>query len=164
MTKQGWVVAGLILALIAIACVAGRTAGDASAASGGVIFHELTTGSRAANLPGERLRASGRVLRSASAATTVLRRWGLDASVTKTVDFDRESLIVVLTRYQPTGGYRARVSRVVVHGRTAVVTAGVRYVAGDDFVTQTLARPWVVVKVTRAAVAKVGSEVRLRLR
>jgi hypothetical protein len=163
MTKQGWLVAALIFALLAIAGVAGRVAADASAASGNVDFHKLTEGSRAAILPGERLRTSGRVLRSAAEGTRVLRQWGLDTSVTKAVDFGRESLIVVLAQYQPTGGYRARVSRVVVHGRTAVVTAAVSDESGDDFVTQALTRPWVVVAVKRGAVANVSSEVQVRL-
>ena len=77
------------------------------------------------------------------------------------MDFERESLIAVLAEYQPTGGYRARVSRVVVEGRQAVVTASVRY-EGGELATQSIERPWVVVSLKRAALAGVRSEVRIR--
>lgn len=156
-------VAALTATLLATVGVAGvnGTEGDAAAASGPVAFHEVMNGSRGFNLPGERMRAAGRVLRSASQAARVLRAWGLDARATKSVDFKRESLIVVLAEYQPTGGYRARVSRVVVRGRQAVVTAGVRY-EGGELVTQSIERPWVVVSLKRSALAGVRSEVRIR--
>lgn len=156
-------VAALIVTLLALAGLVGPAQGAASAAGGGVMFHELTEGSRGAILPGERQSADGRVLRNASEAARVLRGWGLDSSATKAVDFSHESLIVVLATWQPSGGYRARVSRVVVQGRQAVVTAGVRR-EGGDFASSSLERPWVVVAVKRAAVAGVGSAVRLRLR
>jgi PrcB C-terminal len=156
-------VAALTVTLLAIVGAAG-VAGiqrDASAASGRLAFRELMRGSRGSNLPGERMRAVGRVLRNASQAARVLRAWGLDSRMPKSVDFDRDSLVVVLDEYQPTGGYRARVSRVVVEGRQAVVTASVRY-EGGELATQSIERPWVVVSLKRAALAGVRSEVRIR--
>lgn len=156
-------VAALIVALLAMVGPASIARGDASAAGGGMLFHELTKGSRGAIMPGEPKGADGRVMRSASDATRVLGGWGLDAGATRSVDFRRDSLIVVLTPWQPSGGYRARVSRVVVQGRQAVVTAGVRR-EGDEFTSSSLMRPWVVVAVKRAAVAGVGNQVRIRLR
>lgn len=149
--------------LLAASGPAGVAPGNASAADGGVMFHELTEGNRGAMLPGESANAQGRVLRSASEAARVLRGFGLDSSATKSVNFGRDSLIVVLATWQNSGGYRARVSRVVVQGRQAVVTAGVRR-EGGDMASSSLERPWVVVSVKRAAVAGVGSEVRIRLR
>jgi uncharacterized protein involved in type VI secretion and phage assembly len=164
LAKRRWAgVAALIATLLATVGVAGvnATEGDAAAASGPLAFDEVMQGSRGSNLPGERMRARGRVLRNASQAGRVLRAWGLDARATKSVNFNRESLIVVLTEYQPSGGYRARISRVVVRGRQAVVTAGVRY-EGGELVTQSIERPWVVVSLKRAALAGVRSEVRIR--
>jgi hypothetical protein len=143
--------------------VTGPASGVAEAGDGGVMFHELTKGSRGAIVPGESKDADGRVLRTAAEAARVLRSWGLDSSATKSVDFDRDSLIVVLTGWQSSGGYRARVARVVVQGRQAVVTAGVRR-EGGDMASSSLERPWVVVTVKRSALAEVGSRVRLRLR
>jgi PrcB C-terminal len=153
----------LAVTLLAIVAAAGvcSTERYAAAASGRLAFHELMQGSRGSNLPGERMRADGRVLRSASQAARVLRAWGLHSRMPKSVDFERESLIVVLAEYQPTGGYRARVSRVVVEGRRAVVTASVRY-EGGELATQSIERPWVVVSLKRAALAGVRSEVRIR--
>jgi uncharacterized protein involved in type VI secretion and phage assembly len=164
---HGWGrVAALSVALItlsALAGMAGSAQGDASAASGRAAFHEVTHGSRANNLPGEDMRAAGRVLRSAAQAHRVLRAWDLDLGAAKSVDFRREALIVVLAEYQPTGGYRARVSGVTVRGRQAVVTAGVRF-EGGDVATQSIERPWVVIALKRAALAGVRSAVRLQLR
>lgn len=161
---HGWQgVAALTVALISIVAVAGSALGDASAATGQASFHEVMQGSRANNLPGESMRAGGRVLRSASQADRVLRAWDLDTAAAKSVDFHREALIVVLAEYQPTGGYRARVSDVVVRDRQAVVTAGVRY-EGGDLATQSVERPWVVIALKRAALAGVRSAVRVRLR
>jgi hypothetical protein len=153
----------LTVALIAMVGVAGSAQGDASQASGRASFREVMQGSRANNLPGESMRAGGRVLRNASQADRVLRAWDLDTAAAKSVDFQREALIVVLAEYQPTGGYRARVSDVVVRGGHAVVTAGVRY-EGGDLATQSIERPWVVIAVKRSALAGVRSEVRVRLR
>jgi hypothetical protein len=151
------------VALIAMVGVAGSAQGDASAASGRVSFREVTQGSRANNLPGESMRAGGRVLRSASQADRLLHAWDLDTLAAKSVDFRRDALIVVLAEYRPTGGYRARVSDVVVRDRQAVVTAGVRY-EGGDLATQSIERPWVVIALKRAALGGVRSEVRVRLR
>ena len=164
LAKRRWAgVAALIVTLLATVGVAGvsGTDGDAAAASGPLAFREVMQGSRGSNLPGERMRAGGRVVRDASQAGRVLRAWGLDARATKSVDFNRESLIVVLTEYQPTGGYRARISRVDVRGRRAVVTTGVRY-EGGELVSQSIERPWVVVSLKRTALAGVRSEVRIR--
>jgi hypothetical protein len=151
-----------LVAAAGVACVS-VAADKASAASGRLSFREVMDGSRGSNLPGERMRAVGRVLRAAPEAARVLRAWGLDSGATKSVDFDRENLIVVLAEYQPTGGYRARVSGVAVEGREAVVTARVRY-EGGDLATQSIERPWVVIAVKRAALAGVRSEVRIRRR
>jgi hypothetical protein len=156
-------VAALTATLAAIVGVTTGTSGDASATSGRMAFHEVMEGSRAANLPGERMRAGARVLRNASQAAGVLRAWGLDSESTKSVDFDRESVIVVLAEYQPTGGYRARVSRVVVRDREAVVTGSVRY-EGGELATQSIERPWVVIALKRTALAGVRRAVRIRLR
>jgi hypothetical protein len=155
-------VAALAATLAAIVGTTSSSAGDASAASGRVAFHEVMKGSRAANLPGERMQAGARVLRNASQAAGVLRAWGLDKAATTSVDFDRESVIVVLAQYQPTGGYRARVSRVVVRDREAVVTGRVRY-EGGELATQSIERPWVVIAIKRAALAGVRRAVRIRL-
>lgn len=141
---------------------AGNAENDAAAASGRLAFQEVVHGSRATNVRGESMRTQGRVLRDRSEALRLLRAWGLDTAVTKDVNFERRHLIVVLAEYQPSGGYRARVSRVVVDGREAVVTARVRY-EGGDFATQSVERPWVVVSVRRA-LAGVRSEVRVRVR
>jgi hypothetical protein len=156
-------VAALTATLAAIMGVTTRSASDAAATSGRVAFHEVMEGSRAANLPGERMHAGARVLRNASQAAGVLRAWGLDRAAIASVDFDRESLIVVLAEYQPTGGYRARVSRVVVRNREAVVTGSVRY-EGGELATQSIERPWVVIALKRTALAGVRRAVRIRLR
>lgn len=157
----------MTVALVALVGVAGGPEGDASAAGGragaGVPFREVMQGTRANNLPGENMRAAGRVLRNAAQAHRVLRAWDLDLAAAKSVDFQRESLIVVLAGYQPTGGYRARVSGVAVRGGQAVVTASVRY-EGGDIATQSVERPWVVIALKRAALAGVRSAVRLQLR
>lgn len=164
---HGWAgvaaVAVALLALVAPAGMAGSEEGDASAAGGRAAFREVLHGSRANNLAGEDMRAAGRVLRSAAQARRVLRAWDLDLGAAKSVDFQRESLIVVLAAYQPTGSYRARVSGVAVRGGRAVVTAGVRY-EGGDIATQSVERPWVVIAVKRAVLAGVRSDVRLQLR
>jgi uncharacterized protein involved in type VI secretion and phage assembly len=165
---HGWAgVTVLTVALVAMVGMAAGAEGDGSAASGPAggraPFHEVMHGSRANNLPGEDMRAAGRVVRSAAQAQRVLRAWDLDLAAAKSVDFQREALIVVLAAYQPTGGYRARVSGVAVRGRQAVVTAGVRF-EGGDIATQSIERPWVVIALKRAALAGVHSAVRLQLR
>ena len=161
---HGWGrVAALTVALSALAGMAGSAESDASPASGRAPFHEVMHGSRANNLPGEDMRAAGRVLRSTAQAQRVLRAWDLDLAAAKSVDFRREALIVVLAEYQPTGGYRARVSGVAVHGGQAVVTGSVRS-EGGEITTQSIERPWVVIVLKRAAVAGVRSTVRLQLR
>jgi hypothetical protein len=151
-----------IVLLVAMAIAAGT--GAASAAGGRVAHHEITAGSRGANLPGERLRDVGRVLRSRAEATRVLGKWGLDRAAVKGIDFKRRSLIVVLADYRPSAGYRASVASVVVRGSEAVVTADVRFEAAGKLVAQDLERPWVVVSVKRADVARVRREVRVRTR
>jgi hypothetical protein len=156
-------VVALSSALAVTVGVANSTAGDASAASGQVAFREVAEGSRASNLRGEHMHVGGRVLRNASQAAGVLRAWGLDRAATASVDFDRESAIVVLAQYQPTGGYRARVSRVVVRDGEAVVTASVRY-GGGELATQSIERPWVVIALKRTALAGISRAVRIRLR
>jgi hypothetical protein len=154
-------VAALAAVVVAVAATATLAAGFAAAAGGHVAFRELTSGSRGANLPGERLDDVATVLRSATAAKRRLRAWGLDTAAARGVDFKRKSLIVMLAEYQPSGGFRARVSRIAVQGRQAVVTAAVRYEGGDLAVAD-LERPWVVVAVDRRAVARVRGEVRIR--
>jgi hypothetical protein len=149
-----------VAALAVVLVTVGLAAGLASAADGRVAFAEVTSGSRAANLPGERMDDVATVLRTASGARSRLRAWGLSTAAVRRVDFRRKSLIVMLAEYQPSGGFRARVSRVVVRGRTATVTAAVRYEGGDVAVSD-LERPWVVVAVDRRAVADVRREVRI---
>jgi hypothetical protein len=152
-----------IVLLVALALAAGAGAGAAAAAGGRVAHREITAGSRGANLPGERLQALGRVLRSRAGAMRVLRAWGLDHEAVKGVDFRRQSLVVVLAPYEPTAGYRARVASVVVRGREAVVSTRVRFEAVGKLVAQDLERPWVVVAVRRASVAHVRDVPRIRL-
>jgi hypothetical protein len=151
----------LLLTLLAMVAAAAGSAA-AGAASGRVGFHEVTAGSRGAIMPGERPHAVGLVLRSASQAKGALRDWGLDPAEVKSVDFSRKSLIVVLAEWQNSGGYRAHVSRVIVRGREAVVTTAVRYEGGELAVAD-LERPWVVVAVNRARVARVARDVRVKL-
>ncbi len=156
----------VVLALVAVLVAASVAAGSSSSGSGGggsVAFRETAEGTRAFNLPGERRTTLGRVLRGPAESFRVLRELGIERSATKPVNWRRESAIVVLSAYVPTGGYRARVQRVDVHGREAVVTARVRY-EGGDFATQALERPWVVVAVKRSALAGVRTDVRVKLR
>jgi hypothetical protein len=155
----------LALTVALVALIAAAAVATASAGAGQLAFRELTSGSRGANLPGERTQDVGQVLRSASQATRRLRAWGLDTAAVRSVDFDRESLIAVLADYQPNGGYRARVSRVVVRGGEAIVTADVSDETADgEFTVSDLERPWVVVAVDRRAVARVRDDVRIRRR
>jgi hypothetical protein len=158
-TARGARLLALTIALIAAAAVTST----ASAGSGQVTFRELTSGSRAANLPGERKQDVGQVLRSASEATSQLREWGLDTAAVRSVDFSRKSVVAVLADYASSGGYRTRVSRVIVRDGRAVVTADVRY-EGGDFAVSDLERPWVLVAVDRRAVARVRDDVLVRRR
>jgi protease stability complex PrcB-like protein len=153
----------LAVAFAAIVGPSGRTVGDAAAASGSVAFSEVARGTRDFNLPAERLEASARVVRSAAQAARQLRAWGIDAGATAGIDFARQSAIVVLAPYQPTGGYRARISKVVALGRTAVVRGQVRY-EGGEIAAASITRPYVVVAAKRSALAGVRGDVRLRLR
>jgi hypothetical protein len=151
--------AGLASALALVLLLGAGAA--ASAAGGGLVaFHELSFGSRGFNMPGEQKQDVGRVLRSAPQAAAVLRSWGLDTSSLKSVDFSRQSLVVMLASYQPSGGYRARVMRLVVHGREAVLTASVRR-EGGEWTTSDLERPWVVVTARRSALAAARGAVRV---
>jgi hypothetical protein len=152
----------LAVVLVALAAAGAVGGGDATAASGAVTFNEVARGTRDFNLPSESMSASGRVLRSASQGARQLRTWGIDAKAIDGVDFSRQSAIVFLAAYQPTGGYRAEVSKVVAIGRRAVVTARVRY-EGAEVTAASITRPWVVVALKRSALARVR-EVRIRLR
>jgi hypothetical protein len=163
-SRRRWLqVAALSAALAAAAAGVASTEDDASAASGAVAFREVAQASRGFDVPGESMLARGRVARSASQAATVLRAWGLDSAAAKSVDFARESVIVVLAPYQSSGGYRARVTRVVVRGRQAVLTGSVRY-EGSQLATQSIERPWVVIALKRASLKRVRANVRLVLR
>ncbi|HEV7808832.1 MAG TPA: protease complex subunit PrcB family protein [Solirubrobacteraceae bacterium] len=153
----------LVVALVTIVGPSGRAVGDAAAASGNVAFNEVVQGTRDFNLPAERMQASARVVRSATQAARQLRAWGIDARATAGIDFARQSAIVVLAAYQPTGGYRARISKVAALGRIAVVTAQVRY-EGGEVAAASITRPWVVVAVKRSALAGVRGAPLLRLR
>ncbi len=150
-----WICSSALIVALALAVGA--------SAAGKVAYHELTAGSRASNLRGEQMQAVGRVLRSRTAAVRALRGFGLDTTAAKNVNFTRKSLIVALAEYQPSGGWRARVSHVAVDGREAVVTLGVRYEGGDVAVSD-IERPWVVVAVDRDDVAGVRSTARIRRR
>jgi hypothetical protein len=153
----------LIAALLMLVAIAGRFGADASAASGSVAFSEALQGSRGFNLPNERDVASARVLRSASQAQRQLRAWGIEPAATATVDWARQSAVVLLAAYQPTGGYRARIAKISALGRRLVVTASVRF-EGGEVVASSIERPWVVVVVKRSAVAGVRGDAQLRLR
>jgi len=148
------VLAALVLALLGAAGVA--------AAGTSVAFRELDAGSRAAIIPGEPASDVAVVLRSAAGARKRLRAWGLDTTGVDRVDFRRRSVVVLLADYRPSGGYRARVSRIVAEGARATVTATVRH--EGDFSTSDLERPWAIVAVGRPAVAKVRGSVRVVLR
>ena len=162
--RQGCVSAAVLaVALLAIAAVADRFGSSASAASGSVAFSEVLQGSRGFNLPNEREAASARVLRSASQAKRQLRAWGIDTAAVANVNFARDSAIVVLAAYQPTGGYRTRITKIRALGRQAIVTASIRY-EGGEVVASSIERPWVVVVVKRSALAGVRADARLRLR
>jgi uncharacterized Zn-binding protein involved in type VI secretion len=150
-------------ATVAMLAAAATAQNAASAASGVVPFHELTAGSRGFEMPGESTRAGGQVVRSAAQAAALLRAWGLDVTAAKSVNFARENAIVAMAAYQPTGGYRLRVSRVQVRGREAVVTGRVRY-EGGQLMTQSTERPWVVIAVKRTSVARVRKNVQVKLR
>lgn len=164
MARRRWgEVVALSAALAAATAGVASTQRDAGAATGQVTFREVSQASRGYEMPGESMLARGRVARSAAQAATVLRGWGLDTAATKSVNFARESVIVVLATYQPTGGYRARVSRVVVHGSDAVLTGTVSY-EGGSVVAPSVTRPWVVVAVKRASLRLVRGNVKIRLR
>jgi hypothetical protein len=152
----------LAVALVALLAAGAVAGGDAPAASGNVTFSEVVRGTRDFNLPSESMSASGRVLRSTSQAARQLRAWGIDADVIDGIDFSRQGAIVFLAAYQPTGGYRARISNVVVLGDRAVVTAQVRY-EGGEVAAASITRPWVVVALKRPALARVR-DIRIRLR
>ena len=145
---------------LAVALALALAALAAAAAGRSITFRELDAGSRAAITPGEPEHDAAAVLRSAAGARKRLRAWGLDTAAVGRVDFRRKSLVVVLADYQPSGGYRARVSRIVVDGARATVSAKVRR-EGGDFTTADLERPWVVVAVGRRAVANVRGAVRV---
>jgi hypothetical protein len=152
----------LAVALVALMTAGAVAGGDATAASGNVTFNEVVRGTRDFNLPSESMSGSGRVLRSASQAERRLKAWGIDAKAIDGIDFSRRSAIVFLAAYQPTGGYRAGISKVVVLGHRAVVTAQVRYEGGEVAAASTT-RPWVVVALKRSALTRVR-DVRIRLR
>lgn len=160
LARRRWVEVVALSATLA-AATAGST-DDRASARGTLPFREVTQGARGFEVPGESMLARGRVARSASQAAKALRAWGLDAAATKSVNFVRESAIVVLAPYQPTGGYRLRVSRVLVRGREAVLTGSVRYEGGET-VAASIERPWVVIAVKRASASRVR-DVRIRLR
>jgi hypothetical protein len=162
LVKGGWLGLATLSAAVAMTAVSATTQDEASAASGTLAFHELTRGSRGFEMPGESTRARGQVVRSAAQAATLLRAWGLDGAAAKSVNFARENAIVALAAYQPTGGYRLRVSRVQVRGRDAVLTGRVRF-EGGQLVTQSTERPWVVIAVKRTAVARVRRNVQVKL-
>ena len=147
----------VLLALLAWGVVAG---GDATAASGTIAFSEVGQGTRDFDVPVESMGSRGRVLRSAAQAARQLRAWGIDREAIDGIDFSRQSAIVFLAAHQPTGGYRASIEKVVTLGDRAVVTAQIRY-EGGEVAAACATRPWVVVAVKRAALARVR-HVRIR--
>jgi len=158
--RRRWVGAVALIATLAVATAASTD--DHAAAAGPLPFREVSQGARGFEMPGESMLARGRVARSASQAAKALRAWGLDPTATKSVNFARESAIVVLAPYQPTGGYRARVSQVLVRGREAALTGSVRYEGGET-AAASIERPWVVITVKRASLSRVR-DVRIKLR
>jgi hypothetical protein len=77
------------------------------------------------------------------------------------VDFSRRSVIAVLTPWAPDTSWQAQVRAITVTGRTATVdvTVAQRPIGAADM----LVRPWAVVSVPRAAVARVRPEVNVQL-
>jgi hypothetical protein len=148
---------------VLVALVLAVGAAGVAAASTSVTFRELDADSRAAITPGEPTSDAALVLRTAAGARKRLRAWGLGTAAVRHVDFRHKSLVVLLAAYQPSGGYRARVSRIAVAGARATVTATVRH-EGGDFSTADLERPWVIVAVGRHAVANARGAVRVVLR
>jgi hypothetical protein len=152
-----------VVALVALVAGGGAIAGgEATATSGNVAFSEVVHGTRDFDLPSESMSASGRVLHSASQAAKQLDVWGIDTEAVDSIDFSRQSAIVFLASYQPTGAYRARISKVVALGQRATVTVRVRYEGGET-AAASATRPWVVVALKRSALARVR-DVRIRLR
>jgi hypothetical protein len=154
-----------IVATCAAAGIASAGAGSnepAAHRAGGLAFHEVDHGRKPGS--GSADRARGRVLRSAAAAAQVLRDWGLDSAIRAvgTVDFERESLIVVLGASQPSTSYRLRVSRVLVRDRHAVVSATVRRPAGID--GQAITQPYALVALARGSLAHVDGRVTVHVR
>src|SRR5436305_11301935 len=89
-----------LVVAVALAVLAFGAVGGAAAAAP-VMFRELDAGSRAANIAGEPKSDAGVVLRSAAAARSRMRAWGLDSTAVRRVDFKRKSLVAVLADYQP---------------------------------------------------------------
>jgi hypothetical protein len=136
----------------------GASVADAKAAR--VDFHELAYGGS----PGQTVVPDApvaRIVRDAQAARTLLQTWDIDPARTRVgaVDFTRRAVIVLLAGFRPTAGYRARVLATDLAGGTATVTAAVTRPRG--LVADVVARPWVVVSVPRAAVARARPEVRV---
>ncbi len=160
--------AALIAVLFSLAAgpTAIATPPPARVAAGAIPFEEVGAG-RVAATPGGELpaRPQARILRSASGAISLLRRWGIAGAVDRVrrLDFTRRAAIVVLADERASTGYRARVSTVAVSGATVEVTATVRRPSGIND-GQAVSRPWVVVSVARPAVAGARSVGRVRLR
>jgi len=164
LAKRRWIAtAALSATLAATAALVASSDDEASAATGTLKFREVTQGSRGFEVRGESAAASGRVARSASQAATVLRGWGVDSAATRSVDFARDSAILVMATYQQSGGYRARVSRVRMQGRQVMLTGSVRH-EGGELATQSIERPWVLITVKRASLARASRNVRVQLR
>jgi hypothetical protein len=150
-------------AVLALMCSMVVLAGAASVADGRaarVDFHELAYGGS----PGQTVVPDApvaRIVRDAQAARTLLRTWDIDPARTRVgaVDFARRSVIVLLAGFRPTAGYRARVLTADLAGGMATVTAAV--IRPRGLVADVVARPWVVVSVPRAAVARARPEVRV---
>jgi hypothetical protein len=152
-----------LLALLVIAGAVLATAGAASASGGRIAFREVAFASRGFNIMGEDKASCGRVLRTAAEATRLLRSWGLPTTVVKSTDFSRTSLVAVIAPYEPSSGYRARVARVDVYGHGAVITGAVGY-EGGEMSSSSLERPWVVLAVSRSALAGVRRDAHVRLK
>jgi len=152
--------AAVAAAALAIAGGPGRD-GQAARAAGGVAFREIDHGTRPGTGKREELR--GRVLRTESGASRVLRGWGLKDAIgaAKAVDYERRSLVVALADSRPSTGYRLRVVRVDVRHRHVIVTATVRRAEGID--GQAISRPYALVSVARRSLARATRGVVVRL-
>jgi hypothetical protein len=146
--------------LFAAGALLAGAGGTAHAASVG--FHAVAYGTTAGQAAGPP-EPGARIVRDAQAARALLPAWDMRQALKRVaaVDFSRRSVIAVLTTWLPDPSWQARVRAVTVAGRRATVAVTVvkRPVGAADVIV----RPWTVVSVPRAAVARARPEVAVRL-